>query len=158
MITPAPGFVSFNREQIYAALFALVSAPEVFDWKVKSRRLKLWGDVPDESCPALFQYEGEDESYNWTAMPNPTVTLRAKLFVYTRCPADTDIGSQQLNNIMDALHGVMMPARGPMMMGGRQTLGGLVQWARISGNVDRTPGDIDGEGMLMVPIEILANG
>lgn len=157
MITPPNGFINFNRENIYAALFALISSQQVYAWKQTSRRLKLWTDVPVEYCPALFQYEGEDESYTWSQMPNPVVTLRAKLFVYTKCP-EPEIGATQLNNIMDALHGVLMPTAGPMLMSGKQTLGGLVQSCRISGNVDRTPGDIDGEGMLMVPIEILANG
>lgn len=152
----APGFFTFDREAIYTALFALWA--DAYAWKqAPSRRLKLWGDVNLEDRPALYQFEGTDEEYNWTNSANPIVALHAQLFIYTSCKDTAVIGSTEMNAILDAIHNRLLPS-GPDLTKGKQTLGGLVGSVRIQGSVTRVPGDIDGDGMAIVPIRILVNG
>ena len=53
---------------------------------------------------------------------------------------------------LDALEEALAPPPGF----DRQTLGGLVHYCRIEGRVVKDPGDLDGQGLALVPIKILA--
>jgi len=64
---------------------------------------------------------------------------------------DQAVFGLRLNTILDALEAALNPANGA-----RQTLGGLVSHCRIEGAVLKDPGDLDGDGLLWVPIKILA--
>lgn len=145
--------VAALREPIYAALFALLSTAEVTWGQATSRRLKMWTDVPPENRPCLFQFEGDDENDVWTNNDvAPKITLGATVIVYINSD-DQNPGGPQLNNITDAIAQVMRPS--PAASVQRQTLGGLCHSAKIQGKITRVPGDIDGEGMLIIPIEII---
>lgn len=151
----APAFFGFDREVIYQALFDLMVG--AYAWKnTPTRRVKLWTDVPPEERPSMHQFEGHDEQWNWSNTANPTVFLEASIFVYTYAPSGV-IGAITLNQVLNAITNRLLPS-GRDLTTGRQTLGGLVQWARIQGSVTRVPGDIDDDGMAIVPIRILVNG
>jgi hypothetical protein len=143
-----------TREAIYSALFALVSG--AYAWKTSARRLKLWGDVPPSMRPALFQFEGVEDDDEWTGSGGLQLvrTLACKLFIYTDASDPSTIGATQLNNINDALDAALAPSGGDVMTN-RQTLGGLVSSCRIKGRRFKDPGDLDGDGLLIVPISIV---
>lgn len=151
-----PGFFSFDREAIYQALFDLMVP--AYEWKnAPSRRVSLWNEVPNEARPSMMQFEGHDEQFNWpNNSANPVVILEASIFIYT-CAPKPEIGATILNNVLNAVTWRLTPT-GPDLTTGRQTLGGLVHSARIQGSVTRVPGDIDDDGMAIVPIRILVNG
>ena len=69
-----------TREQIMQALFTLVS--NAYPWATTSRRLKLWGDVPVEDRPALFQFEGGPAPYKYSMDIYPIRVIPVKLFCY----------------------------------------------------------------------------
>ncbi|ARN83679.1 hypothetical protein B1812_14995 [Methylocystis bryophila] len=116
-----------------------------------SRRLKLWSDVPKSQRPALFVAEHrEQQSYQNEALPAKT-TLAVDLFVYIDAGDKNTIPAIALNTILDALEAALRPVNGS-----RQTLGGLVSHCRIDGAVLKDPGDLDGDGLLWVPLKILA--
>lgn len=144
-----------TREQIMTALFAVVSG--AYQWKndlTVARRLVLWSSVPPEQRPALYQFEGgNDEEWKWTNKAIPIVTISVRLFVYIDAKDETVVGSIEINNILDALRAAFTPT-GADMAKGRFTLGGLVEACRIKGRVFKDPGDLDGDGLLIVPIEI----
>ena len=143
--------MSGTREQIMAALFSTVSA--AYAWgSTPSRRLKLWSEVPAAQRPALFQHEGSPESYVWTVRPKAKRTYGAKLFVYIDTKSPTAIGAQTLNAILDALDAALAPAPGFQ----KQTLGGLCDNCRIKSVPLVDPGDLDGDGVLIVEIEVIA--
>jgi hypothetical protein len=132
--------MSASREAIYAALFALVSGSAEF--KTKGRRLKLWTDV--NAKPAVFVAQRG-------ATPQK-VTLKADIFIYTNVGKDPNvIPAAQLNDLVDAIDAALAGSA----VTGRQTLGGLVAHCWIEGEVMIDPGDLDGDGVAVIPVRIL---
>jgi hypothetical protein len=122
-------------------------------WATLSRRLKLWSDVASADQPALFVTEhAENVAYASESLPGKTA-LNVDLFVYISAGRDTlSIPARDLNVALDALAACLAPPPGS----DRQTLGGLVTHCRIEGRIVKDPGDLDGQGLALVPIKILA--
>jgi hypothetical protein len=148
------------RETIIEALCAQLAqarfAAPINDndtWATLSRRLKLWSDVASADQPALFVAEhGENIAFASENLPGKT-TLNIDLFVYISAGRDRDcIPARDLNIALDALTAALAPPPGF----DRQTLGGLVHHCRIEGRIVKDPGDLDGQGLALVPIKILA--
>lgn len=142
-----------SREQAVEALLALLAA--AYSWaSPPSRRLKLWSDVASVDRPACFLFEGGFETYAAGAGPDPKRSLDVKLFVYVDAHDPQCVGATQLNTIMDALDAAFEPA-GPDIALGRVTLGGAAYRCAIDGKPLKDPGDLDGDGLLVVPITII---
>jgi hypothetical protein len=122
-------------------------------WALLSRRLRLWSDVAGADQPALFVTEhAETVAYSSETLPGKT-TLNVDLFVYIAAGKDPDgVPARDLDIALDAIAACLAP--GPFDM--RQTLGGLVGHCRIEGRIVKDPGDLDGQGLALVPIKILA--
>jgi hypothetical protein len=141
-----------SREAIMQALFALVAGSASF--VTASRRLKIWSDVPASEKPALFMYQKNDEYKGSERHLPPTVTMNVDLYIYTAPGLDSGIiPASLLNPLIDAAEAVLRPGPGA---GGRQTLGGLVSHCYIDGNILKEPGDLDGDGVAVIPVKILA--
>lgn len=141
-----------TREPIYAALFAL---GETIKWgfgdtfAFTARRVKLWDDISE--FPALCQGEHGEAITQTTRMPSKR-TFMAEWYIYHRVGKDPNAVPAKTNNeILDAIEAVLKPAAGQET----QTLGGLVHHCWIDGNILKVPGDIDGDGLIVVPIHIL---
>jgi hypothetical protein len=142
--------VSVTREQACVALLALLTP--VYPWiSPPTRRLKLWGDVDPNDQPALFQFEGGQGTYEWTGTQAKR-TINVKLFAYAQA-SDAIPGATTLNAIIQAIDTAMLPPPGFA----KQTLGlGFgIDNARIKGIPVLDPGDIDGQALLIVEIEII---
>ena len=141
-----------TREPIFVAIQQIIN--DAYAWGMPvERKLKLWTQVPSDLRPACFMYEGGDEIYKNDNSPNAKRPITAYIFVYTN--AVEVVGSIELNLIMDAIETALQPRGADLyIFGGRQTLGGLCYNARINGTIDRNPGDIDGDGMLIIPLTI----
>jgi len=140
--------MSGRRETAMAALFATVSP--AYGWASSpSRRLKLWSDVPSASRPALFLHEGGNDRYSGPDAKLRKRVLEAKLFVYV--DAHGSNGSSALNEILDAIDAALEPKGGDILLG-RQTLNGAAYDCRIDGTVFKDPGDLDGDGMAIIPV------
>ena len=132
------------------ALFALVSSSSSF--VTASRRLKLWTDLSAAEKPAIFQYE-RDDTYSNGKQYLPIVEMNVELYVYTAPGMDSGITPVSIMNpLLDAIDAALATGR----VNGKQTLGGLVSHVWIDGKVMKDPGDIDGDGLAMIPIKILA--
>lgn len=143
-----------SRETIYQALFNVVSS--AYPWVTTSRRLKLWGDVQLDDRPAFFQHQGKGDGYRYssqTIFGSQVRTLHAWLFFYTNAKDPTIIGASQLNAISDALDAALNPS-GADLATGLQTLGGLVNDCRIINVPVEDCGDLDGDGLLIVEVEM----
>lgn len=141
-----------TREQASVALLSTLTA--AYAWNnTPSRRLKMWKDVPSAQQPALFQFEGGvDPPYVWTGQPNPKRTINVKLFVYF-VSSDANPGATTLNAIAQAIDGALAAPAGNL----KQTLGGVVDNARIKSVLLRDPGDVDpiGQGLLVLEVEMI---
>ena len=141
------------REQAVGALLQRVAS--AYAWAVPpSRRLKLWSDVPAAMRPACFLFEGGAETYEDTAVGAPKRSLQTRLFIYIDAHDPAALGAAALNTIMDALDVALAPAGGDLPLG-RMTLGGAAYRASIEGKPLKDPGDLDGDGLLVVPITIV---
>ena len=139
-----------NREVIMQALFQLVSSSSAY--VTAGRRLRLWGDVSASEKPAIFQYE-RDDVYTNGKNYLPIVEMNVDLFVYTAPGIDSGVTPIAiLNPLIDAIDAALKP--NPVT--NRQTLGGLVSHCYIDGKIMKDPGDIDGDGIALIPIKILA--
>ena len=140
-----------SREVIMQALFALVSGSAPF--VTASRRLKLWTDVPPGERPAIFQYERDDVYANGKNYL-PIVEMNVDLYIYTAPGMDSGVTPISiLNPLLDAVDAALKPSPSTP---GKQTLGGLVSNCYIDGKVMKDPGDIDGDGIAVIPVKILA--
>lgn len=141
------------REQAMAALAARVAS--AYAWATPpSRRLKLWSDVPPAMRPACFLFEGGAETYADAADATPKRSLQVRLFIYVDAHDPAAIGAATLNTIMDALDAALQPSGADLALG-RLTLGGAVHRASIEGKPLKDPGDLDGDGLLVVPITLV---
>lgn len=122
-------------------------------WAMLSRRLRLWSDVSAADQPALFVTEhAENIAFASETLPGKT-TLNVDLFVYISSGQDPQtIPARDLNIALDALTEALAPPPGS----DSQTLGGLVYHCRIEGRIVKDPGDLDGQGLALVPLKILA--
>lgn len=147
-----------SRETIMLALFSLVTG--VHDFVTTGRRLVMWDKVPKDQKPALFQVE-HAETYSRQSETLRKRDIRATLFIYTDASDKTVDGIIELNTILDELDAALDPSGADQFSRGRQTLAAqnngvpLVQHCFIDGEVIKDPGDLDGAGLLVVPIRIL---
>jgi hypothetical protein len=99
-------------------------------------------------------FEGGGDFYDWKGGQTsiPIITGRADIVVYTDAH-NTNPGfvpATQINDICDALDIALAPEPATR----RCTLGGLVDFCRIDGEVKKVPGDLDGDGMIWASILI----
>lgn len=141
-----------SRNAAVEALRALVAG--AYPWKAPpTRRLKLFSDVPPSARPCAFLHEGGDETYAWQSGAIARRKIEVKIFVYIDARGRDAVGAAQLNDIMDAFDTALAP-KGTDRALGRNTLSGTQSMARITGRPVKVPGDLDGDGLLIVPVEI----
>lgn len=139
-----------SREPIYKALFDLVSRADGL--QTKSRRFKHFSEVPAEMQPALYQVQRSENAITETGQPTKW-NLNVDLYLYVHAgEADDTPPTTQLNPIIDYITNLFDP--NPVT--GKQTLGGLVHYARIAGNIETDEGLLGAQGIAIIPVEIFA--
>lgn len=113
------------------------------------RRMEHWSVVGSQ--PALFIRHMSNE-YKYEHDTLPRITVNCEIWVYERSGADPDaISDTQLNAIEDAISTLLSTND----EGGRYTLGGTVYWCRLEGKAEFKPGDMDQQGLMLLPVSIL---
>lgn len=150
-----------DEEAIFVELFARM---DLVTWtradatehqfKVKSRRVKLFSDAPVQ--PACYQAEHNTTEGQVTGMPYKTV-LDASWIIYQNVARDAKAAPATENNlIVDACRRALAPLPTDVgFLDKRNTLGQLVHHCFIQGRIFKDPGDLDGQGMLVIPIKLL---
>lgn len=156
--------MSPTREQIFTALFALTNGVtwvpgeglDPVGFIQRTRRIKLFSDVPTEMQPWLGQAEHGENFVQVTKLPYKR-TYQASWIVYHATGLIPDDVPTITNNlILDALQAAIAPKPSdPGFLDDRNTLSGLVHHCYIEGEVFKDPGDIDNQAMIVVPIRIL---
>lgn len=114
-----------------------------------SRRLKHWTEVSAQ--PALFLRSVEEE-LDYPNIILQRQTIRAEIIIYSNAGEDPEFAPEiGLNNLLDAVQAVFAPDNVQI---GRYTLGGLVEWCRMAGKIDKEPGDIGGQAIAVAEVEI----
>lgn len=142
-----------NREAIYAALFAKLSASTSF--KTSSRRLMHWADVPAVEQPALFTSQKNETAAPASAVPGqPTLwTLSVDVYVYANTAGDTSKSPAEiLNPLLDAVTACLAIDN---VIKNKCTLGGLVEHAWIEGTIETDEGVLGDQAVAIIPISIL---
>ena len=143
-----------SREAAFSALFAAVS-----------RRLSLGPRLaadealersPRRRCgPRCSSSRAGPETYQWTSPATPRRTLEAKLFLYFDARDPATPGASAINAALDAIDAALAP-QGADRAAGRQTLGGAVHDCKIIGVPVRDTGDLDGDGLAVVSVRLVA--
>lgn len=136
-------------ERVRSATFASpVSGSTTF--RTTGRRLRHFADVSMDSRPCMFMVcHGENPTWQ-SENSNPYVKFDVKLFVYLNTKDEGIVGDTDINVILDAIDDVLKPPA----RSSKFTLGGLVSHCRVDGETLRDPGDLDGDGIIIVPISI----
>lgn len=121
-----------------------------------SRRVRLFTDVAANQQPACFQAEWATDEQQVTGMPYKSV-LMANWVIYQCIGKDKKaLGAVENNLIIGGCRAVLAPSpNDPGFLDKRNTLGGLVHHCFISGRIFKDPGDIDDQGMIVIPIKLL---
>jgi hypothetical protein len=130
--------------------------PDARRFVTVSRRVKLFSDVPAEQQPACFQAEHITTEEQRTGMPYKS-SVEFNWIIYQNVARDPNaLGAVENNLILRGIRRALAPKpNDPGYPDKRNTLGGLVHHCFISGRIFKDPGDIDGQGMLVVPIKVL---
>lgn len=140
-----------TREQVYSALFVLLQG--LPGLKTSSRRLKNVQDLQPEEMPAAFQLQEKQSPKYHGSVPTNT-TLRANWLLYVQNSDPTIALTTQLNALVDAACAAMA-APSPVQ---KNTIGGLVEYAAISGDIEIFEGVLGDRAIAIVPIEIILPG
>ncbi|HEX7732424.1 MAG TPA: hypothetical protein VF415_07235 [Rhodanobacter sp.] len=140
-----------SRESIYAALFALLQ--QVPDLKTCSRRLVNAQDVQPESFPAAYQVQ-EKQTARYQGVMATRATLRCSWLFYVYSSDPDAALSPQLNAMVDAACALLAPTPPTSP----NTLGGLVEYAAVSGDIEIFEGVLGDRAIAIVPIEIVLAG
>jgi hypothetical protein len=141
-----------SREEIFEALFNLISAPAIF--QTSARRLLHWTKVPAQPAIFLRPYK-EDVVPSPTPQAfglNPNYEMTAEAWIYCQngdpnCPSGT-----QITDLLDLLDATMAANVTPQ---GRLTLGGLVMHCWREGETIVASGEPNTQSVAIVPINIL---
>lgn len=130
--------------------------PDARRFITTSRRVRLFADVPSDIQPACFQAEWAVEEQQTTGMPYKT-TLTANWIIFQCVGIDKNaIGAIENNLIVKGVRKVLAPKPDdPGFQDNRNTLNGLVHHCFIEGRIFKEPGDIDDQGMIVIPIKLL---
>jgi hypothetical protein len=136
-----------TREAYIDALYQTLITSSTFH--TTGRRLVLWNLVNEQ--PALFlRHVGDDNPPRPTRIP-PRTVIDCEPWIYAKAPDPDSIPETVLNNLLDDIDRALQPAPASEA----QTLGGLVTHCWIEGRIEIHPGDLDGQGIAVVPIKML---
>ncbi len=142
-------------EQVYSALFAL-AAPLVTAGTLKtaSRRWIPAANVQPENAPALYQVQLSQKATYTQNQPGTIWDIHALWVVVVVQGDDTEPMTPALNPVIDALCQQIAPTLGQP----RQTLGGLVEYCAIEGDIEITEGQAVDRSVAFIPIRLLLAG
>ena len=155
-----------DEEAILSALSALMpqvrwtrpgdAVQNTHAFRTTSRRVKLFSDVPSSDWPVCMQAEWGDDTSQVTNLPYKW-TLGVNWIVYQNTAKDPKVaGTIENNCILNGIRTVLAPKVTDVgYPDKRNTLGGLVWHCFIHGKVFKDPGDVDAEGMMIIPIKLL---
>jgi len=156
-----------TREQVSEALLALLATAsfvtlnsdgQATGFVTTGRRFRMWDDVQGSQKPALFLTEPKEHHMRMESITPAVRSISYDAYIFTndgmnKAALVTPITT--LNNILDAIDPVTNGVLVPDKLSDRQTLSGLVYDCYIEGEVVKVPGDLNGQGVLIIPIKVI---
>jgi hypothetical protein len=154
------------RSTVKLSLFNLLKTATFGDpingfstWAFASQRLKMFGSIDKGQQPALFLAQHHEQYERRGSGLPPRIYILTGAWCFFPSGDDAIIGDQILDTLTAAIEAVLQPPPGTAR--NEQTLGGLLDpsgWVRVDMTASiyiRDPGDIDGQGLLVLPIRIM---
>lgn len=144
-----------SRKSIMAALLAKL-APPGGAFPTSGRRLPDPEGVRGGPYPALYLIK-PNERYDRSASNTlpPKRLMETYAVIYTDVSGNSDaVPADVVDDLLDIVDTALAPSPADQLRGGGQTLGGLVVNCVIDGSLDIAPGDIQGKGTVVIPINI----
>lgn len=117
-----------------------------------SNRLILWADVPGDQQPCAFLVtHREVDEYRGLGLSRRRLQLGVWCYSQSGQPGEPG-AAPDLDTMMEAFETQFGAAAADNFSTNQLTLGGLVYWCRIEGNVFKDPGDLDGQTLMIVPL------
>ena len=112
--------------------------------------------MPPAMRPACFLFEGGAETYADAAGATAKRSLQVRLFIYVDAhdPATDRRRAAQCDHGIRSRRGAGAERRGRRPSAARRSAG-AVHRASIDGKPLKDPGDLDGDGLLVVPITLV---
>jgi hypothetical protein len=145
-----------NREQVYAALYNIVS--QATEFNLTSRRLIPADNISSAQMPALCQVQMGEKVYQKFKETAPVYTMDVDLWIYVLGTDNGDgikapVPSSILNPLIDSVETALAPNAAT----GVQNLGLTnVQHCYVSGRVEIFEGVHNNTTIAIVPVVILA--
>lgn len=139
-------------QKLQSVSFPPLGVSSLTSWGDVSRRVKHFNDVPREIQPAAYQAE---HIQKW--QPGKTIALPqrrivpANWIIYFRTDGG-QVGADIQQALMDAINVALAPDD---TESNKLTLGRLVEYCRVEGDAWFEPGDLDDQGMMVVPISMV---
>lgn len=148
-----------NTEAIMAKLFSIaqsVNTPTT-PFKIMSRRMRHFNDVPSSEIPAFFQFQAPGRNTEGGVRGLPVHRLKVYWIAYLPGSQGlNDTVSPTMNRYYDALSNSLLPTGPPIMQNQlRQTLGGLVTNCYEDGQGINDEGLLTTPSLIVIPITIL---
>ncbi len=141
------------RKTIATRLLATL-APTGGAFATSGRRLRDPEHVATASTPALFLVKPGERSIRESGLP-PRRVMEFLAVIYTDVGDAADaIPADVVDDLLDVIDAALEPKGRDKLLGGRQTLGDLVYDCVVDGDVELAPGDVQGKGTLVVPINV----
>lgn len=146
-----------NREPIGDALFALLKTaqPSSSTWQnVSSQHFQLWSSSPGGPAnqPVFYLTQtAETVTQSQRAYGQNKYVLHYEMWVYLQIPGINDPLFNPytvIRPVLDSIDNVIAPT----LPFDRQTLGGLVNMAEISGQIQIADGSDNGQAVIRIPI------
>lgn len=142
---------SVTREQVMNALLGLLQGSPVF--RTVGRRVPPWTEVKEQPA-AFLRNVGEEWEQRTGQLPRRT--LKVQIWLYSRVGRNPDAApAVALNNLIETVQALLAPSTPQDLQVNVQTLGRLVSYCRIEGEIELDPGDIDDQAKAVLPVRIL---
>jgi hypothetical protein len=142
-----------TREQVAQALFNLLTSSSGYN--TTGRRFITDDQLSACQKPALFMYEHKETHVKGKNITPAVRTLDVDVYIFIASGLDpNNVPITTLNNLIDAIDPVTGGVLSPFP-NSQQTLGGLVTNVYIDGKILKTPGDINGLGVAVIPIKVV---
>jgi hypothetical protein len=160
--------INHSRDQIIDQLLAVLKqAPNqgsFIGFKGASRTYRLWDQITPDNKPFICLKEYADtyrpDGSGPVGLPSMVITLNIMAFIYVWSePWKDDLSNSPiklLNPILDSIDAVLRPS--PLIMRqnlGSDSAGDFCYHCYIDGEVRKDAGELDGDGIAMVPIKVI---